>query len=160
MATVLPDFDPPPDPQPGPPAAAPTPPAPKRRRRVAPALRALAQDHLDAIYADVTPEMLRGLLDCLTHDWQYVVQVRKRLAAEHGHSWYPAAKSEETQKRLVRKIMEVGLRQGHPIVTNEKGIKLGDLAAVQKCAARADTHSRGSARMRDLLLAVAAKMQP
>jgi hypothetical protein len=126
---------------------------------VSPALADLNPDHLDAIYAEVTPEMLQGLLDCLTVDWQYVVRVRKRLATLHGHSWYPADKKEDTQKRLIRKIMEVGLRQGHPICTNTKGIKLGDRDAVLKSAGRADALSRGSARMRDLLLAVAAKMQ-
>ena len=118
----------------------------------------LAQDHVDAIYANVTPEMLHSLLDCLTDDWQKVDKVRRQLGAVYGQSWFPADKSADTQRRLIRKIAEVGLRQDHPIVTDAKGIKLGDRHAVERCAQRENAFARGADRKRDLLLALAAKM--
>lgn len=103
----------------------------------------LPPDIVEAITADVTPEMVKAYVGCLSTTPRFADEVRVLLRGQ-GWRWFPMEARRDSQLRFIRKIRDAALLSGYPVCSMNRGMVLGDAATLRKAAARARALAKGA----------------
>lgn len=129
---------------------------PKAALRTSKRLEGLADETVDAICADVTSEMARTFVRCLSASPRHADEVRRDLL---WHPWFPSAAKRDTQLRFMRKLRDRAIADGLPVCSMNSGYVLGDWQMVNEAADRAEALARGASQRERMLRRLADTMK-
>lgn len=115
----------------------------------------LAEEVIEAITAQVSPDMVRAFVDELGPEPRAADAVRVSL---HRYGWFPTHTKPDTQRRFLRVLRDAALLEGYPVCSINEGLLLGDRAMVLKSAERARALGRGAFQRAAALDRIAAHM--
>jgi len=118
-------------------------------------LDGLADETIDAITADVTPEHVDAFVRALSETPRFADDVRRHLSQ---YPWFPVLSRADTQLRFMRRLRDAAIERGYPVCSANDGLYLGSAEDVQRAANRALALARGATKRALALQAIADRM--